>query len=150
VLKNVLTRHPNDIRVIFRHYPLDTTCNPDLKQQVHPSACEAAQAAECAGEQGQFWPYADLLFADQRRYSAQDLEAYASRLGLDMGRFKGCLAEGRGREAVRQDVEEANRIKVQVTPTLVVNGHKIEGGLSAEQFAVVIAVEKRRARGKIY
>ncbi len=148
MLKRVLARYPNDIRVIFRHYPLDTTCNPDLTQQLHPSSCEAAQAAECAGEQGQFWPYADQLFTDQKRYTAQDLATYAGRLGLDMAQFNTCLTEGRGREAVRQDVEEANRIKVKKTPTLVVNGRKIEGGLSPAQFAVVIAVEKRRGKGK--
>lgn len=149
MLKNALASYPNDVRVIFRHYPLDTTCNPNLTRQAHPSACQAAQAAECAGEQGKFWPYADLLFADQKPYTAQDLEAYAGMLGLDMARFKGCLAEGRGREAVWQDVEEASRIKVKVTPTLIVNGRKIEGGLSPEQFAVVIAIEKRRAVGKL-
>lgn len=144
----MLARYPNDVRVIFHHYPLDVTCNPDLTRQVHPGAFQAAQAAECAGEQGKFWPYADLLYADQKLYTVQDLETYAGMLGLDMVRFKGCLAEGRGREAVRQDVEEANRIKVKVTPTLIINGRKIEGGLSPEQFAVVIAIEKRRAMGK--
>lgn len=149
MLKNVLARYPNDVRVIFRHYPLDTTCNPNLTRQVHPSSCQAAQAAECADEQGKFWPYTDLLFADQKPYTAQTLEDYASVLGFDMARFKGCLVEGRGREAVRQDIEEANRISVNVTPTLIVNGRKIDGGLSAEQFAMVIAVEKRRAMGKI-
>jgi protein-disulfide isomerase len=148
VLKTVRAQYPNDVRVIFRHYPLDTTCNPDLTRQMHPGSCQAAQAAECAGEQGQFWPYGDLLFADQKPYTAQDLETYATRLGLDMARFKGCLVQGRGREAVRQDVDEAIRIEVKRTPTLVVNGRKIEGGLSPEQFAVVIAFEKRRTLGK--
>ncbi len=146
MLKEVLGRYPDDVRVVLRHYPLDTACNPDLKRQLHPTACLAAQAAECAGEQGAFWSYADRLFGNQGVYSFKDLEAYARELGLDGARFRNCLIEGRGREWVRQDLEEARRIDVRVTPTLIINGRKKEGGLSPEQFAWIIALEKGQVK----
>ncbi len=148
VLRQVLNSNPNDVRLIFRHYPLDKECNSTLSQQVHARSCEAAFAAECAGEQGKFWEYADLLFVDQKEYKRQDLETYAGAVSLDMGRFNACLDEGRVKNRIQEDIEEAGRVGIRATPTLVVNGHLIERLPSLDQFATMLALEKKQAAQK--
>src|SRR5438093_1453862 len=57
-----LLRSRSDVRLVFRHYPLDSSCNTSLPVPLHPNACLAAIAAECAGDQGRFWEYHDVLF----------------------------------------------------------------------------------------
>jgi protein-disulfide isomerase len=148
VLKQVLNKNPNDVRVVFHHYPLDKDCNAGLPQQVHPGSCAASAAAECAGEQGKFWEYSDLLFLDQKVYARQDLDTYAGALSLDMDRFDACLDDGRMKGRIQADLEEAGRVGVKATPTLVVNGHLIEGLPSPDQFATMLAVEKKQAAQK--
>lgn len=140
-----MDQNPNEIRLIFRHYPLDSECNYTLSHQVHPASCAAAIAAECAGEQGKFWEYADLLFADQKQYTRQDLETYAGGLSLDMARFNACLDDGHTRQFIRQDVEEAERVGVKATPTLVINGRLIEGLPPAQKLLSLLAVEKQQS-----
>ena len=136
--------HPADIRLVFRHYPLDEECNPTLPKQVHAASCLASSAAECAGEQGKFWEYADLLFADQKEYTRPDLDMYAGAVSLDMDRFRACLNEGRTKDLVRQDLDEAQRIGIKATPTLVINGRLVEGLPSPERLALIIELEKQR------
>jgi len=148
VLKQVRNNHPNDIRVVFHHYPLDQDCNPGLSRQVHAGSCTAAFAAECAAEQGKFWEYADLLFVDQKVYTRQDLETYAGALSLDINRFNACLNEGRTKLYVQQDIDEAGRVGIKATPTLVINGRLIEGLPSPEQFATLLALEKKQMAQK--
>jgi protein-disulfide isomerase/uncharacterized membrane protein len=140
--------NPDKVRVIFRHYPLDQACNSALSQQVHPSACAGAFAAECAGEQGKFWEYADLLFADQKQYTRQDLQTYARTAGLDVERFTQCMNEGRTATLVKADVEEAERINVKATPTLVINGRMIEGLPPPQRLALILALEQQQATKK--
>lgn len=144
VLKQVRNNNPNDIRVVFHHYPLDQDCNPGLSRQVHASACVAAFAAECAAEQGKFWEYADLLFVDQKVYTRQDLETYAGALSLDIDRFNSCLDTGRTKLYVQEDIDEASRVGIKATPTLIINGRLIEGLPTAEQFAALLEIEKRQ------
>jgi len=144
VLKQLIQGNPNDIRVIFRHYPLDSECNPSITHQIHPASCAASIAAECAGEQGDFWEYADLLFADQKEYTTADLEGFADKLNLDRPRFQACLADGQIKERIKRDIEEADRVGVKATPTLVINGHLIEGIPAPHKLASLITAEKQR------
>lgn len=145
VLAQFHRTHPNDVRIVFRHYPLDQACNPHLFQQVHPGACAAAYAAECAAEQNKFWQYADLLFAEQKQYTRQDLQHYAQTAGLDVARFTECLNDGRTTLLVRADIEAAEEAKVKATPTLVINGRLIEGLPPPEKLSLILALAKQRA-----
>ena len=147
MLRELAARYPDDVRVVFRHFPLDESCNPALTRPVHPTACLAAEAAECAGEQGRFWPYADLLFSRPGSREARSLEEYAGIASLDLASFRACMEQGRGREGVRQDLEAAAAIDVKVTPTLVINGRKVEGALTFEQLALVVEAERERLAG---
>lgn len=93
---------------------------------------QAAIAAECAGEQGQFWPYHDKLFANQQgenrgAFSSGKLESFAGELGLDRGQFDSCLDSGKYSDLVERDRVQANQKLVNGTPTFFINGRMIEG-----------------------
>jgi protein-disulfide isomerase len=123
---------------------LDNECNASLPQQVHAASCLASYAVECAGEQGKFWEYADQLFMNQQKvYSRPDLEGYATTVSLNVNDFNACMNEGRTKQFVRQDIEEANRIGVNSTPTMVINGRVLPGAPTPEQFATIIEYEKQ-------
>src|SRR5580698_2392514 len=74
-VRQLRAAHAADVLFVFRHYPLE---------DAHPHALVAAEAAEAAAAQGQFWPMHDLLLTDPNRLTRRHLEAHAEKLGLDM------------------------------------------------------------------
>lgn len=114
------------VKVYFKHFPLDRECNTSLQQTVHAGACRLARGAVCANEQGKFWPYHYRVFGTElQNPQASDVVQIATRAGLDAARFQTCLDSPASAERVRQDVAEGQRIGVQATPTLLVNGKRL-------------------------
>ncbi len=142
-LERLIADRPGEVRLVFRHFPLDTSCNPTLRHSVHPTACEAAMAAECAGELGKFWEFHDYLF-DNSQQQAHDYPQAAAALGLDQARFQSCLASGRSRETVARDVAAAASVGVESTPTLFINGRTVRGALDARLYEAALIIEKNR------
>jgi protein-disulfide isomerase/uncharacterized membrane protein len=138
-LDRLIAERPGDVRLVFRHFPLDTSCNPTLRHSVHPTACEAARAAECAGELGKFWEFHDYLFDNQQPH---DYPRVAAALGLDQARFQSCLSSGRGRETVARDVAAAASLGVESTPTLFINGRTVRGALDSRLYEAALVIEK--------
>lgn len=112
------------VQIIFRNYAFLT-----------PESVQAAQATECALDQGadKFWQYHDLLFAnrggDQAAYSKPRLKAYAKEIGLDTATFDDCLDSGAKAEEVQADFDEGKSQGVQATPTWFLNGEMVPGAL---------------------
>jgi protein-disulfide isomerase/uncharacterized membrane protein len=129
ILKQLLERRPDLVRVVYRHFPLDALCNEALDKSVHARACRAAEAAECAGLQGRFQEMADAMFADQRRLFEANLFAIANGLDLDEEVFRRCMEEHATRDAVLADSRAGNRLDLRSTPTLFINGRRVEGTL---------------------
>lgn len=146
-LAQLSATNPGAVRVVFHHYPLDQSCNP-IDHQVHPSACAAAIASECASDQDRFWEYADRLFADQkanpRRFTREDLTSHAVALDLDPGRFNTCLDDPSMEERVRKDVEEGRRLEIKATPTLIINGRMIEGLPPPKKLATLVTMAQQK------
>lgn len=136
----ILANHRRDVRLVFKHYPLDTTCNDRVNRMVHPGACQVAAASECAHLQGKFWAFHDLVFEQGQKYQVVNIEADAMRIGLDMTRFKACMDAGLGLEAVKRDIAEGGRVGVSSTPTYVVNGIPAAGGFTPSRFEDFVAV----------
>ncbi len=93
---------------------------------IHPNAFFAARAARCAGEQGAYWEYHDLLFRNQPRWSPANLpssafEDYAAEVGIDEGDFSSCLNSDRFADVVTANMELGNRMSVGSTPTVLIN-----------------------------
>lgn len=119
------------VRVAFRHFPLTT----------HPYADRAAQAAACADDQGRFWEYHDLLYANQDALQIGDLQAYAVELGLTATVFDACLLGEERANVVAQDRALGLQVGVTGTPTFFFNGRKVAGALSYDEFAANVAQE---------
>lgn len=104
-----------------------------------PDAQIAAEAAECAGEQGKFMAYHDQLFNSQpKKFGRADHIALAGSLGLESKSFTACLDSGRNRDKVRQQDKEGQQAGVDATPTFFVNGQKIRGVPETKEFLATI------------
>ncbi len=147
-LKDLL-RSRNDVRLVFRYFPLDASCNPALQgRSPHPDACRAAFAAECAGEQHRFWEYHDALFENQRALDRDSLFRYARDLALDIPAFRTCLDAPETRARVARDITAGIGVGVASTPTLFINGRTVDGALERPYYDYALAIEEhaREAR----
>lgn len=120
--------HGDNVRVVFRHFPLIS---------IHDKALLAAEAAEAAGAQGAFWEMYERIFADQQEWSgvspdeARDiLVGYAEELGLDTERFATDLEEGAYQEKVMASYQKASEVGLPGTPTFFVNDKYFQAPLS--------------------
>lgn len=107
-----------ELRFVFRNFPLSES---------HPHAQQAAEAAEAAGEQGEFWGMHDMLFEHQDSLGEDDLVRYAGELGLDEDDMASALESGRYTHRVRDDFMGGVRSGVNGTPTFFVNGERFDG-----------------------
>jgi Na+/H+ antiporter NhaA len=137
VIRELLMAGSEDVRYVWRHLPLN---------DVHPNAQLASEAAEAAAAQGSFWEMYDLLMAHQGKLRLDDLEGYATEIGLDVDRF---LEEMRRREymgRVREDVVSADESGVTGTPTFFINGRRHHGVYDVETLTTEVRSAKRRAQ----
>jgi len=132
----VLAEFPNEVRLIYRDFPLD----------FHSGARPAAEAARCAAAMGRFWEYHDLLFVAQPDFSREQLVGYAARLGLDRTAFAACLDGRRFTAAIDADVAEGRARGVRGTPTFFVNGRRLVGAQPIAAFREVIREALDEAR----
>ena len=135
-LQDVLKRYPNQVRLVFRQYPLI---------DIHPEALHAAQATVCADRQGKFWPMHDAIFADAAPLSLGSLRALSKQVGLDSEQFEECVREASINKVISDDVHAADELAVRATPTLFVNGRFLQGGVPEEQLTALIEDELKRA-----
>jgi protein-disulfide isomerase/uncharacterized membrane protein len=139
-----LVRRRRDVRVVFRHFPLDERCNERMTRGMHAMACLSAAAAECAGRQGKFWEYHDLLFENQATLERESLFGFARDTGLDIPSFRTCLDDPATLDAVRDDVRAAGALGVDSTPTIFVNGRRIDGALERAYYDYASIMETHR------
>lgn len=112
---------------------------------------EAAEAAECAADQGKFWAYHDKLFANQAgenkgAFRPERLKKFAQDLKLDMKAFNACFDSHKYRSKVEAEREQAKGIGVETTPTFLVNGQMVLGAYPYQQFRRVIEDQLARAQ----
>lgn len=134
-LDQLLTKYPNDVKLAFKHMPLD---------QLHPQARRAAEASWCAQQQGKFWEYHKLLYAGGPDGSDPTLTALAGRAGLDAAAYQQCMASGKAAEVVQRQVDEGAKFGVSGTPGFFVNGRFLNGAVPLEAFVQVIEEELGR------
>ncbi len=106
----------------------------------------AAIAATCAGEQGKFWEMEDKIFANQRAMEDADLENYAKETGVDLGRWKKCVAEGTTKPKIMKDMADATRLGTRGTPAFYVNGHFLSGAQPFPAFDQLVQEELKKAK----
>ena len=105
---------------------------------MHNRAKPAAEAAQCANEQGKFWEYHDKVFANQSAISDDDLKKYATEVGLNDEAFTACFSSGKFRADVEKDAAEGSKVGVTGTPAFFVNGRFLSGAQPFEAFKTMI------------
>ncbi|MDD9939231.1 MAG: thioredoxin domain-containing protein, partial [Myxococcales bacterium] len=121
-------KYGDRVRFVFRQFPLS----------FHKQAHLAAQASLAAEAQGKFWPFHDRLFEDQSALQRPDLEATAKALGLDMQAFKKALDDGAHADQVDADFKLGERVGVEGTPTIFLNGERVENPLDVDAISAAI------------
>jgi len=131
-LEQVMSKYKDQVRLAFRDYPL---------RQIHPQAQRAAEGARCATEQGKFWAYHDVLFANQEKLADADLRQHARALGLNAEQFDACLNDGKYRAQIDSDLNEGVQAGVAGTPGFFINGVFMNGAQPVSAFESIIDAE---------
>ncbi len=137
VLNDLMTNYPNQIYLLFHHFPLES----------HNLSLIAHQAAECAANQNQFWPYHDELYAQQPKWAllpdpTEEFLRYAQKAGLDLDIFAKCLADPSVKRRVLAEKAESERLRISSTPTFFINGERVLGAVELKIKGDVIIKEK--------
>ena len=112
--------------------------------QIHENAQKAAEAGECANEQGAFWQFHDIMFQSQSALTVDNLKSYAGQLNLDTAKFNECLDSGRMASAVQADVQTAEKAVQEAgitrfgTPAFFINGNSLSGAQPYANFKAAI------------
>lgn len=119
-------------RIVYKDFPF-----------LGEESFNAAYAARCANEQGKFFEYQDRLFSQQENFSSH-LSDFAKEAGVNRDLFEDCLSAGKYKDAVAKDLEDGKAAGVTATPTIFINGKKMEGALTFEDYKKVIEEELKK------
>ncbi len=119
------------VKLVYRDFPLS----------FHPNAQKAAEAAECAGDQGKYFEMHDKIFENQQAIGVANLKAYAADLSLDTAAFNDCLDSGKFAQEVKDDFADGQAAGVSGTPSFFINDKKLVGAQPFEAFKAVIDAE---------
>lgn len=122
------------VKLIYRDFPLP----------FHANAQKAAEAAECAGEQGKYYEMHDKIFGNQSAITVPDLKNYAAQIGLDTAKFNTCLDSGAMASEVTKDLADGTAYGVSGTPTFFINGRELVGAQPFSAFETAINAELAR------
>jgi protein-disulfide isomerase len=128
-IRSMITQHSDTVRFVYRDFPIS---------ERHPNAQKAAEAGQCAHEQGQFWSYHDKLFLNAGKLTVNDLKLYAQQLHLNTDVFDTCLDSGKYTQEVLADFSDGIEAGVTGTPTFFFNGNRLGGGISENGFEQII------------
>jgi len=137
-LPQILSNYGDRVRFVYRDFPLTS---------LHQYAVKAAEASECADDQGAYWKYHDLLFQNQSALDDASLKNYAASLGLDTAAFNQCLDSDSNVSEIQKDYQDGITAGVQGTPAFFVNGVLIEGAQPYSVFQAAIEAALKEAGG---
>jgi len=135
-LVSIHERYPDDVQIVFKNYPLDISCNANMKQPGHLYACKAAVMARCAGAQDRFWDMHDAIFA-LPELSVVTLDVLPDELGLSAELFAACVASDDVLEKLQADIDQGKMLGVTGTPAIFVNGRRMSS-FRAETVAAIV------------
>lgn len=129
-IPQLIRQYRGKINVQYMFYPLDAKCNSNVKGRFHDSACDAAMLAAC--DTGKFVEVHDEIFANQDKLGSGALAEISNKYNL-----KGCLEREDLKNKVIEAVNQGSKFNVKSTPTIIVNGKKIEGTIPNGQFFAI-------------
>jgi protein-disulfide isomerase len=138
VLTEVLSRYPDEVRVVHRHFPLES---------IHPFARPAAEAAMCADEQGKFWEFHQGIFDLAGKLNEKSLAQIGSDLDLDQDELNQCIEQRRFKDFVDSDFAAGRDAGVTGTPSFFINGVRFTGSRDADAMSRQVDLELARIDG---
>jgi protein-disulfide isomerase len=138
-LKSVLAKYEGRVSLAYRDFPL---------RGMHGQAELGAESSRCAGEQGKFWKYHDMLFENPDKLNRNGLLEMARNANLDEKQFESCLSGGKYRAQVERDLQDGIRAGVMGTPGIFINGILLSGAQPEATFERVIESELAVAKEK--
>ena len=135
----LMAAYPNDMKLIFKQFPLS----------MHPNASMAAAASLAAKEQGKFWEMHDLMFANFRKISPDNILTWAKQIGLDSERFKKDFTSPKYQAVVQKDVADGEAVGVYGTPAFFINGKHYNGPVTSESLKPILDAELKAAKGPV-
>jgi protein-disulfide isomerase/uncharacterized membrane protein len=144
-LRPFIMKHGNKVRLTYRNFPLDGSCNPYTPNGRHQMACSSARASICAGQQGKFWEMHDLIFDNQERLSPSVLNELIVKAGLDKEAMDACIKDPATESQLQREIQWGEMIHLQSTPTLVINGRRISGARSPQDLEALLRLVEREA-----
>jgi protein-disulfide isomerase len=131
-----------DVNLTFKNFPLEKACNPGLNQTIHQGACELALGSVCAADLGVFWAYHDRIFSRAWEVATrQDVIDNGVAVGMDKAKLVACLDSPEAKSKLALQVKEGFETMVQSTPTLVVNGKKLN---MPSDFSSTVEAERKK------
>ncbi|MBT3182738.1 MAG: thioredoxin domain-containing protein [Deltaproteobacteria bacterium] len=146
-IKPFLYEYKDDIKYYFVDFPLDNSCNLEMSRQMHPVACFAARAAQCAGRKDAFWSFHDEMFRNQKKLSEDFIVGLAKDRGWDVDEFKGCIDSPEIKELVSGELKAGRKAGVSGTPSLFIDGKKLKYWRNPDVLRAVVKEEIKR-KGK--
>lgn len=130
-IPELLRGYEDKINIQYYFYPLDMNCNPKVKRNMHPYACKAAYLAACDTEK--FHKVHDVIFERQKQLNNENLEAWEKEFGL-----KDCFNNEKIKDLIQQTMNAGNQFNLKSTPTIIINGRKIEGSIPTVHLRSII------------
>lgn len=133
----LIQHYGKKIRFEFKHFPLTS---------IHQYAMPAAEASECAADQGKFWGFVDLVYTEQEKLNNDQLDVWGNQLGIDMDLFDRCRKSHIKRDAIMAEYDAGKALGVSGTPTFFVNGERVESTTEAITTAIDAALGSAATR----
>lgn len=145
-IRPYLQEYRDNVKFVYKYYPLDNSCNKYLEAPMHPNACLAAKTAVCAHQKGKFGEIHDAIFKDQGKISKEMLLGLAEKNGIEKGWMETCIASPETQATLEKDIELAHHIYLSGTPSVIVNKRMLKFWKIPEFLRAVIEEEIKRAK----
>jgi len=131
-LRQLVAKHPDKIRLVHRHYPMDHTVNPIVKEPFHEGSGAMALIAISAARMNNFWPVNDYLFEIAGKTQVIEIKELAERVGLNYEELKRTMSDRQTQIDLRRDIWKGNKLKITGTPAYVIDGEIYQGQIPPE------------------
>lgn len=124
-IEDIQKKFGKNVGITFKNFPLSTTCNPRLSENMQPQSCDAAFAAIAAQRQNRFWEYHDQLFEANLADGEKALTIIAKNIGLNIEKWELDRKSNEAREQLAYEIKTAYKLGINATPSIFINGRKI-------------------------
>jgi uncharacterized membrane protein len=131
-LRQLVAKHPDKIRLVHRHYPMDHTVNPIVKEPFHEGSGAMALIAISAARMNNFWPVNDYLFGIAGKTQVIEIKELAERVGLNYEELKRTMSDRQTQIDLRRDIWKGNKLRITGTPAYLIDGEIYQGQIPPE------------------